>query len=573
MQTPIFETQITIRGQKIGRYILEKRLGSGQFGTVWRARTEDTGEVFAVKKIKMESINKSKEALNLLKTEISIMNEINHPNILHLYEFIYSKKHYYLVVQYCEQRDFESYMTSKGIRYFEEAEAVYFLKQIMNGFVVLRERKILHRDFKLANLFMHEDRIVIGDFGFAKQGFDVAQTKLGTPVTMAPELLFAGDDEKVVYNSKADLWSIGVVFYQILFGRLPFNGNTIPELIRDIRKVCREGIPFPRPVSEDARSLIKGLLTIDPKQRIEWDVFFHHPIFSNKENSDMRKIERAFGDIGKMNASSIDDEFRQNAQKKRAGQPDNLFLNNAELAQLAKSPAGREVAEATLNPAEQAKLVAESLSKEVNYRLSHELNKVYFLIYTVHKVQKSQKNPELLRCAAAGLNLSILLLMRAKFMNTRVRNCVERRVNVFRLADVALGHFYKSEHAFALLNYLTMNEKSLSDHLVLLLRRCKENKIELSCRHLISKDVDEAAVVVGCNQETSKFLGLLPPDNFPDRALARTVVLLRVLGKLALNLEASLAYFTPNSGDAKFNWNRLYYILERVPVEELRNSA
>jgi hypothetical protein len=163
--------------------------------------------------------------------------------------------------------------------------------------------------------------------------------------------------------------------------------------------------------------------------------------------------------------------------------------------------------------------------------------------------------------------------MRAKFMNTRVRNCVERRVNVFRLSDIALNHFYQSEFAFSLLNYLTMNEKGLSDHLVLLLRRCKENKVELSCRPLISKDVDEGSIVIGCNQENTKFLSQLPPDNFPDKALNRTVVLLRVLGKLVLTLESALGYFSQKNADEKFNWNRLYYILERVPIEELRSSA
>lgn len=76
----------------------------------------------------------------------------------------------------------------------------------------MREKKILHWDFKLANLFVDGDWLVIGDFGFAKAGHDMTSTKLGTPLTMAYEILTSTSDD-YMYNSKADLWSIGVVYY------------------------------------------------------------------------------------------------------------------------------------------------------------------------------------------------------------------------------------------------------------------------------------------------------------------------------------------------------------------------
>lgn len=82
----------------------------------------------------------------------------------------------------------------------------------MNGFKELRKHKILHRDFKLANLFINNETLIIGDFGFAKSGSDMAETKLGTPLTMAYEIL-ATNTENFVYNSKADLWSVGIVYY------------------------------------------------------------------------------------------------------------------------------------------------------------------------------------------------------------------------------------------------------------------------------------------------------------------------------------------------------------------------
>ena len=91
-----------------------------------------------------------------------------------------------------------------------EDEAVYFLMQIMNGFRVLHKHKVMHRDVKLAKIFLQDDKVVIGDFGFAKQGVEVTKTRLGTPITMAPELLTTKEGS---YTNKADLWSIGVCFY------------------------------------------------------------------------------------------------------------------------------------------------------------------------------------------------------------------------------------------------------------------------------------------------------------------------------------------------------------------------
>jgi serine/threonine protein kinase len=116
------------------------------------------------------------------------MSEINHPNIMHLFDFLESSNSYYLVMQYCNKGDLEAYLSRQPKNFFLEQEALYLLKQIMNGFQVLRKHRVMHRDFKLANIFMNDDTLVIGDFGFARAGHEMAQTNLGTPLTKAPEL-------------------------------------------------------------------------------------------------------------------------------------------------------------------------------------------------------------------------------------------------------------------------------------------------------------------------------------------------------------------------------------------------
>lgn len=134
-----------------------------------------------------------------------------------------------------------------------EEESVYFLKQIMNGFRELHANKIMHRDFKLANIFLHDDTVVIGDFGFAKSGADMASTKLGSPITMAPELLNATD--VVRYTNKADLWSIGVCFFQMIFGKPPFNAKKLEELKNMVNTKSGKNLEFPKEpvISEECK--------------------------------------------------------------------------------------------------------------------------------------------------------------------------------------------------------------------------------------------------------------------------------------------------------------------------------
>lgn len=85
---------------------------------------------------------------------------------MHLYEYMETQNNYYLVIQYCNNGDLENYL--KKHNYLSENEAVYFLMQILNGFKELLKNRIMHRDVKLANMFLYDDRVIIGDFGFAK---------------------------------------------------------------------------------------------------------------------------------------------------------------------------------------------------------------------------------------------------------------------------------------------------------------------------------------------------------------------------------------------------------------------
>lgn len=121
---------------------------------------------------------------------------------------------------------------------------------------------------------------MIGDFGFAKSGSEMATTKLGSPITMAPELLNAGNN--VSYTNKADLWSVGVCFYQMIFGKPPWNATNITDLQNKVMTKSGDNLFIPNhpATSNECKELLRSLINSDPKRRIEWHNFFNHKLFT-----------------------------------------------------------------------------------------------------------------------------------------------------------------------------------------------------------------------------------------------------------------------------------------------------
>ena len=124
----------------------------------------------------------------------------------------------------------EEYLKKK--KRLTEDEAREFLKQIINGFKGLHEVGALHRDFKTANILLHNGLAKIADLGFAKilEEKKMTATILGTSVTMAPEIL-----ENKKYGAECDVWSIGVVYYQFIIGDYPYNGINDTEILKKIK--------------------------------------------------------------------------------------------------------------------------------------------------------------------------------------------------------------------------------------------------------------------------------------------------------------------------------------------------
>lgn len=280
----------------IGEFAVIKEIGRGAFSVCYLAErlTGDHGK-YVVKELPKKEFKKGTKMEELFKTELAIMQTIKHANIISLKELYEQADRYFVVMRYCSEGDLSHYMSNRGYKFFKEEDAVHFLKQIMNGFRELHRYNVMHRDFKLENIFVDSgDQLIIGDFGFAKHGSSEAATLCGTPQTMAPEIL----SEKTPYTNKVDLFSIGVVFYKMLFGFYPFEGKSPKEIYKEIEKKSGENLPINRKVnniSVEAEQLLKSLLVLDPKERIGWSKFFGHSLFDkHKPKPESNKVDQQF---------------------------------------------------------------------------------------------------------------------------------------------------------------------------------------------------------------------------------------------------------------------------------------
>ena len=125
-------------------------------------------------------------------------------------------------MEYCNQNDLHKYLQMK--KRIPENEALDLFLQILNAFKCLIGNNIMHRDFKLANILLHNGVVKVADFGFSKiqNEIETNKTILGSPLNMAPEM-FKGES----YDLKADVWSLGVCLYEMIFGKPPFIGESI----------------------------------------------------------------------------------------------------------------------------------------------------------------------------------------------------------------------------------------------------------------------------------------------------------------------------------------------------------
>ncbi|KRY84927.1 Serine/threonine-protein kinase ULK3 [Trichinella pseudospiralis] len=309
----------TVRPQPKG-YVLSECLGSGSFGTVYKARSStpiqrsdgesSQGNYVAVKCILRRQIVRSKESEDNLIAEISLLKKLKHPHIVELIDFSWDLNFIYLILEYCADKDLEELLKKRG--HFPESETKQFVRQLASALQYLRSKSIGHFDLKPQNILVACKKpkpvLKLGDFGFARS-FSVEDKAVGlrgSLLYMAPEMLLRRQ-----FDPKADLWSVGVILYRCLYGRTPFIGNM--QSIRRQLQTLRGSVPLPTTVSlsVDCRDLMLRLLRLDPKQRIEFEHFFNHPFIDMQHFPSAACLARADSYAKMAIAADQDGRFKQ----------------------------------------------------------------------------------------------------------------------------------------------------------------------------------------------------------------------------------------------------------------------
>jgi len=277
--------------KNLGDYFLYPKnlIGRGTFAEVYEGTHRSTSQPVAIKIILRSKLND--KLMASLELETNIMRKIEHKNIIRLYAVHRSKRHFYLVMEKCSGGELSTFIR-KNKKPLDNIVVKKFLRDLANGLRCMWEMNLVHRDLKPANLLLDYPSSIdpinplanlgtlkIADFGFAREitPGSMAETMCGSPLYMAPEVL-----TNKPYDAKADLWSVGIILYEMLYGQIPFKANNVVQLIHTIEKTIPH-LSVTKNVDAAGVDLMRGLLQRDPAHRFSFQDFYNHPYLGFKE--------------------------------------------------------------------------------------------------------------------------------------------------------------------------------------------------------------------------------------------------------------------------------------------------
>lgn len=263
------------KNRQMDKYIVEKSLGAGNYGEVSQVRSKKSGSSFVVKRIDCSS--KTAAQQREAENEVRTMSKLNHPNIVQFVEAFVENKALWIIMEHADGGDLEKTLMGYCERkeFMEEERIMNIFVQIALGLRQLHKQHLLHRDLKSANVFMTTiGAVKLGDFGFAKQlnyTMALASTVCGTPYYFSPELC-----QRLPYNNKSDVWSLGVILYEMINLQKPFEARNLPELRK--RVVTEEPAPFTAThISSELRELVLMMLRKSSAARPSVDAVLQTP--------------------------------------------------------------------------------------------------------------------------------------------------------------------------------------------------------------------------------------------------------------------------------------------------------
>ncbi|CAK57234.1 unnamed protein product (macronuclear) [Paramecium tetraurelia] len=295
------ELFVNLKKQSITKvYTLGQVLGQGAFGKVWKVTHKTTGLIRAMKQIRKSELIKEDE--QKMFSEMNLLKNLYHPNIVKLYELYQDSNNYYLITEYLSGG--ELFERIKKMNQFTEKRASDLMRQILMAIVYCHEKKIVHRDLKPENILFSgtepDALLKIIDFGCSRR-FNSQKNmtkRLGTPYYIAPEVLNHN------YNEKCDVWSCGVILYILLCGYPPFTGKNENEIFEKV-KTGKFKFPIEEwdSISREAKSLIQRMLQVDVASRYSASQALSDPWIS-KHSPDTQINKKVLENLGQFQAKS-----------------------------------------------------------------------------------------------------------------------------------------------------------------------------------------------------------------------------------------------------------------------------
>jgi len=251
-----------------GRYRIDRRIGEGRVGVVYAGHHVNLDKPVALKVLRREMSNDS-GAIRRFSQEAKAASRVGHPAIADVTDFGEHQEQIYFVMEYLEGRTLEQVLRDDGR--LPPAQVVRICRQVARGVHAAHAKGIVHRDLKPANIFLQEqngapERVKILDFGLAKVSLQPRNTMLGafmgSPEYVAPELAGGGETD-----GRADVYSLGVILYEMLSGRVPFRG---PTATRTLQMQIQDPIPPLEPdlgVPERLQAIIWQAMQKSPSDR------------------------------------------------------------------------------------------------------------------------------------------------------------------------------------------------------------------------------------------------------------------------------------------------------------------
>ena len=212
------------------KYQKIEKIGEGTYGVVYKAKDRVTGEILALKKIRLEAEDEGIPSTAI--REISLLKQLQHPNIVRLYDVVHSEKKLTLVFEYLDQ-DLKKYLDNAGDAGIDAATIKSFLWQLLQGISYCHQHRVLHRDLKPQNLLINlEGELKLADFGLARAFGIPVRSYTHEVVTLwyrAPDVLLGSRK----YSTPVDIWSVGCIFAEMASGQplLP-GGSESDQLLR-----------------------------------------------------------------------------------------------------------------------------------------------------------------------------------------------------------------------------------------------------------------------------------------------------------------------------------------------------